>query len=258
MPAIRPLSFSRARATTRTRLAALTIAAATGATGMVALSGPAAAAATTTLTPMASRVVNAGTTLLITGRLTSDGTPVTGRTVVYHWRANARDGWHAAGARATNSSGYASLPQRLGATRQYRMRFAGDATYAASPWVMTTVTVRSLGQRAVAEASRHRGAPYQYGASGPRQFDCSGFTLYVFSRLGRSLPHSAASQYAHTRHLAHNQMRAGDLVFFHSGSSIYHVGIYAGGGRIWAATHTGDYVRLEGIYSSSYYVGRVA
>ena len=48
-------------------------------------------------------------------------------------------------------------------------------------------------------------------------------------------------------------------MFFHSrGGHVYHVGIYAGGDEIWAATHTGDFVRLEGMWNASYYVGRIA
>jgi cell wall-associated NlpC family hydrolase len=46
------------------------------------------------------------------------------------------------------------------------------------------------------KASSLRGRPYHYGASGPRSFDCSGFTRYVFrTAVGRSLPHSSAAQY---------------------------------------------------------------
>ena len=54
-------------------------------------------------------------------------------------------------------------------------------------------------QRVVAEAAKHRGAPYQYGAAGPTRFDCSGFTMYVFSRFGKRLPHSSAAQYSAVR-----------------------------------------------------------
>jgi cell wall-associated NlpC family hydrolase len=61
------------------------------------------------------------------------------------------------------------------------------------------------------------------------------------------------------RHIASSQKRVGDLVFFHSrGGHVYHVGIYAGGDEIWAATHTGDFVRLEGMWNASYYVGRIS
>ena len=45
-------------------------------------------------------------------------------------------------------------------------------------------------------AASLRGRPYHYGAVGPRSFDCSGFTRYVFAHaVRRSLPHSSAAQY---------------------------------------------------------------
>jgi cell wall-associated NlpC family hydrolase len=119
----------------------------------------------------------------------------------------------------------------------------------------------TLGQRAVAEASRHRGKPYQYGAVGPYKFDCSGFTLYVFSRFGRRLPHSSAQQYnaAGVRHIAKSSRALGDLIFMRSSTGrITHVGIYAGSNRWWVAPKTGDHVKLQTLYSTNYVVGRVA
>ena len=113
-------------------------------------------------------------------------------------------------------------------------------------------------KRVVTEASNHRGAPYQYGATGPTRFDCSGFTRYVFSRFGKSLPHSSAAQYSAVHHVAKNEMAPGDLIFFRNSSGrIDHVGIYAGGGKMWHAPHSGTVVKLAAIYSANYVVGRV-
>ncbi|GAC1439257.1 MAG: C40 family peptidase [Mycobacteriales bacterium] len=112
------------------------------------------------------------------------------------------------------------------------------------------------GAAAVQEASRHNGAPYAYGAAGPDRFDCSGFTMYVFSRLGKSLPHNSSAQYSATRHIPNGDKQVGDLLFFHSSYGIGHVGIYAGNGRMWDAPRSGDHVRLRAIYSSYYSVGR--
>jgi cell wall-associated NlpC family hydrolase len=108
------------------------------------------------------------------------------------------------------------------------------------------------------EAARHKGQPYVYGAAGPTRFDCSGFTKYVFSRFGRTLPHSSARQYSVVHHISKAYMRPGDLIFFRNSSgTIYHVAIYAGSGKMWHAPHSGSYVKLASIYSSHYSVGRV-
>ena len=45
-----------------------------------------------------------------------------------------------------------------------------------------------------ATAKQYLGTGYVYGGASPRGFDCSGFTMYVYSQHGYSLPHSATSQ----------------------------------------------------------------
>jgi cell wall-associated NlpC family hydrolase len=118
----------------------------------------------------------------------------------------------------------------------------------------------TLAVKALGVAASKAGSPYQWGATGPHRFDCSGLTLYSFRKAGRTLPRTAAAQYGSTRHITASARRKGDLVFFHDGSSaasVYHVGIYAGHGRIWHAPKTGARVRLERIWSSSVWYGRV-
>ena len=44
----------------------------------------------------------------------------------------------------------------------------------------------------VSKAFQYLGRPYVWGASGPKAFDCSGFTSYVYSAFGVSLPHKAS------------------------------------------------------------------
>lgn len=116
----------------------------------------------------------------------------------------------------------------------------------------------TAGSRIVAEAQKHRGKPYQYGATGPSRFDCSGFTKYVYSRVGKSLPRTSNQQYAATRRVAKSAKQVGDLIFTRSSSGrIAHVGIYAGSGRFWVSPKTGDVVKLQRIYTSNYAVGRL-
>jgi cell wall-associated NlpC family hydrolase len=108
------------------------------------------------------------------------------------------------------------------------------------------------------EAARHKGQAYQYGAAGPTRFDCSGFTLYVFSRFGKRLPHNSSMQYSAVRHISKSYRQPGDLIFLKDSSGhIYHVGIYAGSNRIWHAPHSGSYVKLATLWTSSYVVGRI-
>lgn len=119
----------------------------------------------------------------------------------------------------------------------------------------------TMSAQAVVVAAQQIGKPYVYGASGPAAFDCSGLTSYVYrTRLHRYVPRTAQQQYDAAIHIARSQIRPGDLVFFYSGSlrNIYHVGIYAGGGKIWHAPHTGAWVRLATIWTNLWVAGRVA
>ncbi len=152
----------------------------------------------------------------------------------------------------------ASLPRlaRRAASLLALVTTFGAMLFAATPAAPASAA-GSLGYRAVSEASHHRGQPYVYGAAGPTRFDCSGFTMYVFSRFGYRLPHNAAAQYNAVRHVSRGSLQVGDLLFFNEGGGISHVGIYAGHGQMWVAPKSGDVVKLAGIYSNSYVVGRL-
>lgn len=114
----------------------------------------------------------------------------------------------------------------------------------------------SHGVRAVAVAASKRGAPYAYGAAGPKRFDCSGLTFYAFRKAGGRLPRTAEQQWRHTRHIPPGRRAPGDLVFFPRGATMEHVGIYAGGDKIWHAPRPGGRVRLERIWTSDVRYGR--
>lgn len=90
-------------------------------------------------------------------------------------------------------------------------------------------------------AAAQKNDPYRYGAAGPSAFDCSGLALYSYGKAGKSLPRTAQAQYNKTRRISSSSLQPGDLVFIGtSPGSIYHVGIYAGSGKIWNA-NTGSY-----------------
>ena len=143
----------------------------------------------------------------------------------------------------------------------------GAAGTAAAPAhaATTTSTAPSAAQvraakvnRVMTWAKREKGKPYRYGAAGPRSFDCSGFTMYVFRHaIGKHLPRTAASQYHAVRHISRRSLRPGDLVFASYGGSISHVGIYAGHGYMWDAPHSGTVVHKRKMYSAHWVYGRV-
>ncbi|MFE6775197.1 C40 family peptidase [Streptomyces sp. NPDC057702] len=125
------------------------------------------------------------------------------------------------------------------------------------PAMSTDAQAATTSGKALKVAAGKKGAPYKYGAVGPHRFDCSGLTLYSFKKAGKKLPRTAAAQYNKTRHLSAKSRKAGDLVFFHSGRNVYHVGIYAGRNKIWHAPKPGKSVRLEKIWTNKVWYGRV-
>jgi cell wall-associated NlpC family hydrolase len=110
---------------------------------------------------------------------------------------------------------------------------------------------------AVTIAKGYLGVPYVWGGASPSGFDCSGLVMYVFAKLGISLPHNAAMQFAVCTPVARNALAAGDLVFFGSSpATIHHVGIYVGNGTMIDAPYTGAVVRYDQLSSDFYSGGR--
>lgn len=167
--------------------------------------------------------------------------------------------WKYIGRLLTNNNGLAT--GRLPFSRDTRVRstYSGSATRMPQASPEAVVTYNNLGQQAVQIASQQQGKPYQYGSAGPSSFDCSGFTTYIFkTRLGKNVPRTSAQQEASIPRVAQSAKRPGDLLFFRTNGRVTHVGVFAGGDKMWAAPTTGDRVKLQSIYTSSYSVGRVA
>src|ERR1035437_1815837 len=115
-----------------------------------------------------------------------------------------------------------------------------------------------VGMRALHVAASEVGVSYRYGGTSPRSgFDCAGLTQYSYARVGMRLARTTQQADHAPDPIQSVAPRPGDLVFFYSGNSIYHVGVYAGNGYMYAAPHTGARVMKERIWSSQVYFGRV-
>ncbi len=102
----------------------------------------------------------------------------------------------------------------------------------------------TLAERVVALARTQLGVPYVYGGASPDGFDCSGLVMWVYGRLGITLPHNAAALFSVGRPVSLQHLRPGDLVFF---PGLGHVGIYVGDGRMIHAPQTGERVEVEAL-----------
>ncbi len=113
------------------------------------------------------------------------------------------------------------------------------------------------GGEVIDTANNFKGVRYVRGGTSPKGFDCSGYTQYVFRQLGISLPRVASSQYKWADKVSAAKAQVGDLVFFHSGGGVYHVGIYAGNGMIWHAPYPGKSVEKKRIWTKNVSYGTV-
>ncbi|HZC69649.1 MAG TPA: NlpC/P60 family protein [Jatrophihabitans sp.] len=127
------------------------------------------------------------------------------------------------------------------------------------PAPLTTVGKRAVrhhypspGARIVYVARKYVGARYVAGGDSPSGFDCSGYTKYAYQQARvRKLVHNADGQRRGMRRIAHSRARPGDLVFYMSGGSAYHVAVYAGHGWQYAAATPKDGVRYQPVWSNN-------
>lgn len=107
------------------------------------------------------------------------------------------------------------------------------------------------------------GSWYVWGDEGPSTFDCSGLAYWSYGQVGVRVPRVANDMYhgTHaiqaTKRTLGDQLLPGDLVFFASDSSdwrsIYHMGIYVGGGKMVHAPTTGDKVKIGQVKWSRFF-----
>ena len=103
----------------------------------------------------------------------------------------------------------------------------------------------------IAEAYKHIGKPYVWGAKGPETFDCSGFTSYVFRQAtGREIGGWTVPQENAGAKISVGEAQAGDLYFWGSPGGTYHVAIALGGGQYIHAPQPGESVKVGSV---SYY-----
>jgi cell wall-associated NlpC family hydrolase len=109
------------------------------------------------------------------------------------------------------------------------------------------------GQRIIRIARRLVGDRYRSGGASPKTgFDCSGLTMYVYAHAHVArLPHNAERQrrMRHMRRVTPSHTRPGDLVFYMSGGHAYHVAIYAGHHKQYAATTPSGGVKHQIVWS---------
>jgi cell wall-associated NlpC family hydrolase len=120
----------------------------------------------------------------------------------------------------------------------------GDAALA-QQLVVQPLLGSAAAEGVVSVAMHLLGTRYRNGGSNPDGFDCSGFVQYVFAQQGVLVPRTVEEQARYGLRVE-DDVRAGDLVFFHtSGSGPSHVGIALDNTRFVHAPSSRGEVRVE-------------
>jgi cell wall-associated NlpC family hydrolase len=137
----------------------------------------------------------------------------------------------------------------VGGTDQTSTGDTGTGQTGTTPVAYTGPTTTQA-DKAVAYAYAQIGKPYQWGATGPDSFDCSGLVMAAWASAGVDIPRDTYEQWAGLPHIPVSQMVPGDLIIYDGEG---HVAMYVGDGYIIDAPHTGaDVERIP--YSTSWYV----
>jgi cell wall-associated NlpC family hydrolase len=114
-----------------------------------------------------------------------------------------------------------------------------------------TGNVTDLRKALISMAMGLRDIRYVRGGHDPATgFDCSGFVRYVFAHaIGMQLPTNSASQFLAGLKVKREDMKPGDLVFFHTRgkSGISHVGIYISNGNFIHSPASGQSVQISSL-----------
>jgi len=96
------------------------------------------------------------------------------------------------------------------------------------------------------------GVPYKWGGNNPQQgFDCSGLMSYVHKNaLGMKIPRTAAQQRDNSRTISYTQLQPGDMLFFKTGKTSNHVGVYVGNRKFVHAASGSKHVKVASMDSS--------
>lgn len=125
------------------------------------------------------------------------------------------------------------------------------------PTVKYTATKKNL-DKMVKEL---QGKPYVWAEEGPNNFDCSGFTYYMYGSMGIEIPRVARDQAKKGKEIKASELVYGDLIFFdtdrkHKGK-ITHVGMYLGNGWFTHASTSKYEIVYSNLNTSTYYKKRL-
>ncbi|WOX11723.1 C40 family peptidase [Streptomyces sp. N50] len=115
-----------------------------------------------------------------------------------------------------------------------RTTLASTATTSASTSTSSSTATGSAAA-VVAFVKAQIGKSYVLGATGPSAYDCSGLVGAAFKQVGISLPRVSQDQSTAGTQVSLSNLQAGDILYWGSAGSAYHVAVYVGDGMFVGA-----------------------
>ncbi|MET7646660.1 C40 family peptidase [Streptomyces sp. NPDC005426] len=114
------------------------------------------------------------------------------------------------------------------------------STGSSSPSTTVSYSSTATGSAAaiVAFAQAQVGDAYVPGGTGPNSWDCSGLVQAAYRSVNVDLPRVSQSQSTAGTQVSLSNLQPGDILFWGSAGSAYHVGIYVGGGQFVGAQNS--------------------
>ncbi|GAA3981637.1 NlpC/P60 family protein [Streptomyces sp. NBC_01352] len=164
--------------------------------------------------------------------------------------------------RTTKAAAKKKIEKRIAAAEELESRLEEDekkrlaelekqaALKAQTAWLDSGVldtaggSATAQGKKAVEYATAQIGKPYEWGAEGPKTYDCSGLTSQAWASAGSAVPRTSQQQWQQLTRVDVGDMQPGDLIIYFDDAS--HVAMYVGDGAIIHAPRPGRTVTLAG------------
>ena len=162
------------------------------------------------------------------------------------------------------NAGYVNKKQSSN-SKKYVSNYSGNFNLEKADWlqvkyaIITDMPVEQLNNLDLLKQIDHWwGTRYCLGGNDESCIDCSAFTQIILRNVyGVNVPRTAQQQYDFSTHIKDKDLKEGDLVFFKSGRSISHVGLYVANNKFVQASTSGGVTitDLDDAYWSKKYVG---
>ncbi|GAA3374103.1 C40 family peptidase [Streptomyces sannanensis] len=142
--------------------------------------------------------------------------------------------------KAEEAAARAAAAERASRTadRPTLSKSSSTATQASYSSTTTRSTATGSAAAVVDFVRAQLGDAYVMGATGPNAWDCSGLVGAAYRSIGIDLPRMSQDQSLRGTSVSLSNLQPGDILYWGSRGSAYHVAIYVGGGKFIGAQNS--------------------